>query len=104
MKKYYSFVVVRFCSDEFLVESSDELMDNDELIMHSLMCYFGIHFPCCFPGHFNVGNKISGALTWKQMPLIFYKKFHSPKPIFHSPSSKCTRIGERAGISFPDCT
>ena len=31
---------------------------------------------------------------------MFYTKFHLPKPIFYSPSSKCTRIGERASVSF----
>ena len=30
-------------------------------------------------------------------PLYILYIFHSPKPIFHSPSSKCARI------SFPDC-
>ena len=31
---------------------------------------------------------------------MFYTKFHSPRPIFYSASSKCTRIGERASVSF----
>ena len=35
--------------------------------------------------------------------IMFYKKFHSPRPTFYSPSSKCTRIGERASVSFPHC-
>ena len=34
---------------------------------------------------------------------IFYTKFHLTRPIFHSPSSKCTRIGKRASDSLPDC-
>ena len=28
------------------------------------------------------------------VPYMFYTKFHLPRPIFYSPSSKCTRIGE----------
>ena len=36
-------------------------------------------------------------------PLYVLYKFHSPKPIFHSSSSKCTHIGERVSVSFPDC-
>ena len=28
-------------------------------------------------------------------------KFHSPRPIFYLPSSKCTQIGERVSGSFP---
>ena len=32
---------------------------------------------------------------------MFYTKFHSPRPIFYFPSSKCTPIGERVSISFP---
>ena len=35
------------------------------------------------------------------VPYMFYTKFHSPRPIFYSPSSKCTRVGERMSISFP---
>ena len=35
---------------------------------------------------------------------MLYTKFHLPRPIFHLPSSKCTRIGERASVSFPDCS
>ena len=30
-----------------------------------------------------------------------YTKFNLPRPIFCSPTSKCTRIGERASVSFP---
>ena len=32
---------------------------------------------------------------------IAYIKFHSPSPVFHSPSQIVTRIGERASPSFP---
>ena len=32
---------------------------------------------------------------------IFDTKFHLPRPIFYSSSSKCTRIGERESVSFP---
>ena len=35
-------------------------------------------------------------------PYMFYTKFHSPRPIFHSPSSKCICTGERTSISFSD--
>ena len=35
-------------------------------------------------------------------PNMFYTKFHSPRPNFRSPSSKSTRSGERASLSFPD--
>ena len=34
---------------------------------------------------------------------MFYTKFHPPRSIFYSPSSKCTSIGERESISFPQC-
>ena len=34
---------------------------------------------------------------------MFYTKFHLPRPIFYSPSSKCTYIGERASVSLPHC-
>ena len=32
---------------------------------------------------------------------IAYTKFHSPRPVFHSPGQIFTRIGERASASFP---
>ena len=52
----------------------------------------------------SVGNYISGALSRKtDARYMFYTKCHLPRPIFHSPSSKSTRIGERASVSFPDC-
>ena len=35
------------------------------------------------------------------VPCMFYAKFNSLRPNFHSPSSKCTLIGVQAGISFP---
>ena len=35
---------------------------------------------------------------------MFHTKFHLPRPIFYSPSSKCTRTGERASFSFPHCS
>ena len=35
------------------------------------------------------------------VPYMFYTKFHSPRPIFYLPSSKCTHTGERARVSFP---
>ena len=35
---------------------------------------------------------------------MFYTKFHSPRPIFYSPSSKCTLTGERASVSFLHCS
>ena len=38
------------------------------------------------------------------VPYMFFTKFHSPRPIFHSPSSKCTHIGERVSVSFPHCS
>ena len=31
---------------------------------------------------------------------MFYTKFHSPRPIFYSPSLKSNRIGERASVSL----
>ena len=34
---------------------------------------------------------------------ITYTKFHSPRPVFHSPGQIFTHIGERASISFPAC-
>ena len=37
---------------------------------------------------------------------MVYTKFHSPWPIFYSPSLKCTRIGEwvsMVSVSFPHC-
>ena len=34
---------------------------------------------------------------------MFYTKFHLPRPIFYSPSSKCTHIGKRVSVSFPHC-
>ena len=37
------------------------------------------------------------------VPYLFCTKVHSTRPIFYSPSSKCTRIGERASISFHYC-
>ena len=37
------------------------------------------------------------------VPYMFYTKFHSPRPIFYWPSSKCTRIDKRASISCPQC-
>ena len=38
-----------------------------------------------------------------EMDVLYmsYTKFHSPRSIFYLTSSKCTRIGERASISFP---
>ena len=35
--------------------------------------------------------------------MFFICSIHLPRPIFYSPSSKCTRIGERASVSFPHC-
>ena len=35
------------------------------------------------------------------VPYMFYTKYLSPRPIPYWPSSKCTRIGERASASFP---
>ena len=35
-------------------------------------------------------------------PYMFYSKFHLPRPTFHFCSSKCTRIGKRASVNFPD--
>ena len=32
---------------------------------------------------------------------IAYAKFHSPRPVFHSPDQIFARIGERASASFP---
>ena len=34
---------------------------------------------------------------------IAYTKFHSPRPVFHSPGKIFTRIGERASASFTAC-
>ena len=42
-----------------------------------------------------LGNKIFLALGRT------YTKFHSPRPVFHSPGQIFTRIGERASASFP---
>ena len=35
--------------------------------------------------------------------LLAYTKFHSPRPVFHSPDQIFTRIGEGASGSFPAC-
>ena len=35
----------------------------------------------------------------KRCSYMFYTRYHLPRPIFYSPSSKCTRIGKR--VSFP---
>ena len=35
---------------------------------------------------------------------MFYTKFRLPRSIFYLPSSKCSQIGERASISFPQWT
>ena len=34
---------------------------------------------------------------------IAYPKFHSPRPVFHSPSQISTHIGEQPSASFPAC-
>ena len=41
-------------------------------------------------------------LNWV-VSYIAYTKFHSPRPVFHSPGQIFTRIGERASASFPAC-
>ena len=48
----------------------------------------------------SVGNKISGSLALKQMSLKCSTKFHSPRSVYYSPSSKFTCIGEKARIIF----
>ena len=37
-------------------------------------------------------------------PYMFYTKFHLPRPVFHSPSSKCTRIKLVSGRALVSLT
>ena len=46
-------------------------------------------------------TKIFGTRPNWVVSHIAYTKFHSPRPVFHSPSQIFTRIGERGSASFP---
>ena len=41
--------------------------------------------------------------TKTDVPYMFCTKFHSPRPIFYSPSLKGACIGEQANVNFPHC-
>ena len=45
-------------------------------------------------------NIFGTCLNWV-VSYIAFTKFHSPRPVFHSPGQIFTRIGERASASFP---
>ena len=45
--------------------------------------------------------KIFGTRPKCGVSYIAFTKFHSPRPVFHSPSQIFTRIGERPSASFP---
>ena len=47
--------------------------------------------------------KIFGTHPNWAVSYIAYTKFHSPRPVFHSPDQIFTHIGERASASFPAC-
>ena len=47
------------------------------------------------------GWEIFGTCPNWVVSYIAYTKFHSPRPVFHSPSQIFTHIGERASASFP---
>ena len=47
-------------------------------------------------------NFFGTRLNWV-VSYIAYAKFHSPRPVFHSPGQIFARIGERASASFPAC-
>ena len=48
-------------------------------------------------GKLNLG----GTHPKRDIPYMFYTKFHFAWPIFYSPSLKGTHIGEQASVSFP---
>ena len=48
--------------------------------------------------------KFFGTHPNRVVSYIAYTKFHSPRPIFHSPGQIFTRIGERASTSLPGCS
>ena len=48
--------------------------------------------------------KFFGTHPNRVVSYISYTKFHSPKPVFHSPGQIFTHIGERASASFPACS
>ena len=56
--------------------------------------------------HCKEGNRLGNYNFFGTRPnwvvsYISYTKFHSPRPVFHSPSQIFTRIGERTCASFP---
>ena len=58
-----------------------------------------------YPQFLQAGKlKIFGTRPNWVVAYIAYTKFHSPRPVFHSPGQIFTRIGERASISFPSCS
>ena len=75
------------------------------LIQHQVIIYAGIDLLWIVLVRTNQCGKLNflGTHPKTDVPYMFYTKFHSPGPIFYSPSLKCTCIGERVSISFPHC-